>query len=204
MSGTPQRRNFTLCEMLVVITIIAVLAALLMPSLQKALATARQTQCQNNLRMLGYGMQQRAEENNGLAPSVNWPSVIATYMGFPNAPFAFRCPDKEYDSTTHGNSNISMNALLDDDDSNGPYGGSYYWTIKILGVPQPGRTYFLFDGRLNSEMFSGGSRWASSYIKLESYIDLNRHPGGALTLFLDNHVAPLVFTDKKSWTPESD
>lgn len=200
----PMQRTFTLCEMLVVITIIAVLAALLMPSLQKALQSARQTQCQSNLRMLGFGMQQRAEENNGLAPQSNWPSTIATYLGFPKPPFAFRCPDKEYDSATLANSNLSMNALLDDDDSNGPYGGSYYWTVKITGVPQPGRTYFLFDGRLNSEMFSGGSRWASAYIKIESYVDVYRHPSGAMTLFLDNHAAPILFTDKASWTPEMD
>ncbi len=41
---------FTLVEMLVVIVIIGVLATLLLPALQKALACGRQASCANNLR----------------------------------------------------------------------------------------------------------------------------------------------------------
>ena len=48
--------RFTLVEMLVVVAIIGLLAALLMPGLQGALQQARQTGCANNMRQLGVGV----------------------------------------------------------------------------------------------------------------------------------------------------
>ena len=50
-------------ELLVAITIIAVLMALLLPAVMSARATARRTQCKSNLRNLGLAMMQSAEAN---------------------------------------------------------------------------------------------------------------------------------------------
>ncbi len=205
MNSMRTKRGFTLCEMLVVIAIIAILAALLMPALQRANQFALQAKCGNNLKMLGLGYAQYADDNNGYAPRLTFHQKVAPYLDVPaTAPFAYVCPAKEFDNSMLEYDNYSLNGRLDDDDSNGPYGGSYYWTLKLTGTPRPATTYFLFDGRLLSEVSTGGVKRASNVILVNTYVDFNRHPSGALTLFLDNHVQGLFVTVASGWTPEAD
>ena len=58
-----KRKGFTLVEMLVVITIIGILMALLLPALSRAREAARNSQCKNNLRQFGIGMQMFADRD---------------------------------------------------------------------------------------------------------------------------------------------
>lgn len=62
---TPACRNhgFTLTELLVVIAVISLLAALLLPSLAKTKQKARLTQCESNLRQISLGLLQYADVN---------------------------------------------------------------------------------------------------------------------------------------------
>ena len=53
LASPPMRRAFTLIELLCTIAIIAILAALLLPVLERGLARARRTVCLNNLRSTG-------------------------------------------------------------------------------------------------------------------------------------------------------
>ena len=65
----PQRANkargFSLVELLIVISIIAILAALLMPSMAAARSRARQVSCQSNLRQLALCLPMYSADNGG-------------------------------------------------------------------------------------------------------------------------------------------
>jgi prepilin-type N-terminal cleavage/methylation domain-containing protein/prepilin-type processing-associated H-X9-DG protein len=64
-------RGFTLVELLVVITIIGILTTLLLPAVNAARESGRETQCKNNLRQLAMGFQSHAT-SFGYYPSGGW------------------------------------------------------------------------------------------------------------------------------------
>jgi prepilin-type N-terminal cleavage/methylation domain-containing protein/prepilin-type processing-associated H-X9-DG protein len=64
----PRRHGFTLVEMLVVITIIAILASLLLPTLAASKAKARGIFCQNNTKQLMAGWLMYADDHTQMLP----------------------------------------------------------------------------------------------------------------------------------------
>jgi prepilin-type N-terminal cleavage/methylation domain-containing protein/prepilin-type processing-associated H-X9-DG protein len=81
-----RRKGFTLVELLVVISIIAVLVALLLPSLGRARDAARDAVCKSNLRQIGIGLYTYAVENSGKYPYGGiHPSSLSQYDDLPRS-----------------------------------------------------------------------------------------------------------------------
>jgi prepilin-type processing-associated H-X9-DG protein len=123
-----RRTAFTLVELLVVVGIVALLIAILMPSLARAREHARRVQCASNLRQVTLATIMYADRNGGVMPGVgrfphqphDWiywgrvapydaldDSAIAPYLGRPLTAGVLRCPSDDWESRESGFKNMS-------------------------------------------------------------------------------------------------
>ena len=160
LAGT--RNGFTLIELLVVIAIIAILAAMLLPVLNKAKQKAQGIRCLSNGKQMTLGWVMYTGENNGnLCPNVlldttgipTWAfgkedfvasntdntnaAVLSTGLLWPyiNSPGVYKCPADIYDVPGEGPRlrSLSMNGFITGGSASAAIFKGYWTSILAIG-----------------------------------------------------------------------
>jgi prepilin-type processing-associated H-X9-DG protein/prepilin-type N-terminal cleavage/methylation domain-containing protein len=147
--------SFTLIELLVVISIIATLAAMLLPALGKAREKGKSASCINNLKQLALGATLYANDNDdflccindkpGCCPGTHWngtgtgmrrinlkgEGLITTYLG--NSINSKICPQVHADVMARYNTNLNANGFsgTSNQDPFACRGGGYGMNINV-------------------------------------------------------------------------
>lgn len=157
------RAGFTLIEVLVVVAIIALLIAILLPSLNGARRKAQEVQCATNLRTCGQGIAFYLEANNDVYCSPNWASLIHKYI-------QKYSKGRKVDNTAFGTMTVGAEFYLCPSDP-------IYHQSSSVYIPSVGRvTYALSYGVNDSLLFKVRSSSLAKLLQTDmtyGYIDID-------------------------------
>jgi prepilin-type N-terminal cleavage/methylation domain-containing protein/prepilin-type processing-associated H-X9-DG protein len=77
------KKAFTLVELLIVIAVIAILAAILLPTLERAKGRGQRIACANNLKQLQAGWHLYVGDNHGKMPVNDWDGIAGDFAASP-------------------------------------------------------------------------------------------------------------------------
>jgi prepilin-type N-terminal cleavage/methylation domain-containing protein/prepilin-type processing-associated H-X9-DG protein len=191
-------RAFTLAELLVVLVIIAVLAALLLPALGRVQTQARATQCANNLRQLGLAALNYAGDHALTLPvtthqrRAGGKSWSVTLQEYASGKVTFRCPADELPERTY-------TYVLNDFLTPNPAGAPDLDFSLLPRLGQPAQTLLFGEAAkdyANTDHFHF-SDYAGHGVPAEIFADqiaVARHLGAANYVFADAHLETLTWT----------
>jgi len=201
-----KREGFTLIELLVVIAIIALLMAILMPSLQRVRDQAKTIACQSNLKQWGLVWSMYTEENHSKFPDYmggDWMQNLVEY--YSNSEKLLYCPMTVNKTIPEGapvrfsilttGGNYSLNEwIYDSDDTSDGRRLEEYWRSTnhkgLNNVPVMGDGAHRADGQPyevdEPPEFDGQPRTGVGTTGDEMRIFcINRHDGFVNVLFMD-------------------
>ena len=190
-------RGFTLIEVLVVIAIIAILAAIIFPVFAKARGKARQTQCLSNIKQIGAGLIMYADDSDGCYTRGQfwpwngthlWTHAIEPYLKNTDI---LRCPDQGRDPFSYGY-NIAYWGAGDVKD--GMHGIQDTYPVHESWVAEPSETVWVVDF---------GRYWGCG-LEFGTEEPDRRHNDGCNTLFVDGHAKWLKEIPDRLWTLNAD
>ncbi len=211
------RRAFTLIELLIVIAIISILAAILFPVFGRARENARRTSCLSNQKQLGLAFMQYFQDyderfpllGKGGAAETSWFFTVQPYiksiqlMRCPSDDAATWVPDADYlnplittilaTSTRYRRASYALNGYLPDGNSNPGQGGNF---PHIASIARASNVIFLSE---TPSTFAGNYFHAHVWnppvstghwttdVNRPDDIAYNRHLEGFNATFLDGH-----------------
>ena len=201
-----REKAFSLIELLVVIAIIGILAALLLPLLNRSKAKARNLACVSQLRQLGVATRLYAEDNDSRLPTAErLPSLpLSLYQTLP------RICDLlgRYVGGLANTSGVTVfKCPSDNEEFFGVEGSSYMWNTELNGkrIDSQERLGIGITSIISTHSFvrtGTNITWSvASTPMLFDYDDFHPRPpkSGKNVVFMDDHVAPLeIITSRAS------